>query len=232
MIEDRLRELLRDVADETPPQTHVPPGLVGRAHRRIAVVATTAVLVVVAMVVGSLVAVRTLASAPPTVPATHPPSPRPSVISSHPTTTPPPSSPAGVAGCSGAASALAVDSTQGAAGTMRTVWRIRNTGTASCQVNGYPATDFHASGRWLGVQVHHGGFGDINERPTHIVVQPGASMYFVSYWSDVTGTGPCSQFDRVRVTLPNDRTAIETAATGCINPSSVDVGPLVKARPA
>ena len=68
----------------------------------------------------------------------------------------------------------------------------------------------------------------ISTRPAkHIVVAPGHSLYFVSYWSDVTtNAGSCTQFDRVKVTLPDNYVSNVISATGCLNPDSVDVGPV------
>ena len=68
----------------------------------------------------------------------------------------------------------------------------------------------------------------ISTRPAkHIVVAPGHSLYFVSYWSDVTtNAGSCTQFDRVKVTLPDNYVSNVLSATGCLNPDSVDVGPV------
>jgi Domain of unknown function (DUF4232) len=120
-----------------------------------------------------------------------------------------------------------VQSQQGAAGTIRTVWKITNASSAPCRSFGYPGMDFHAPTGWLNVQVHRGGFPDINGSPTTIVVQPGQSLFFVSYWGDVTtGAGPCEQFDRVKVTLPDNTISTQVAASGCVTPTSVDVGPV------
>src|SRR5438445_166097 len=116
-----------------------------------------------------------------------------------------PSTPA-IAVCSDRTATVTVASTQGAAGTMSTLWQVTNTAGVACRSNGYPGMDFHTSSGWLNVQVHRGGFPNINVPPTSIVVQPGQPMYFVSYWGDVdTSAGPCRQFDRVRVTLPGNQ---------------------------
>lgn len=162
----------------------------------------------------------------------HPsPSPRHHSSSPTPTTNPSPSpsqtsSPA-VAMCSQQTTSASVKSQQGAAGTIRTVWKITNTSPAPCHSFGYPGMDFHASTGWLNVQVHRGGFPDIDGSPSTIIVQPGQSLIFVSYWSDVTtGAGPCRQFDRVKVTLPDNTVSAQVATTGCATPGSVDVGPV------
>ena len=97
----------------------------------------------------------------------------------------------------------------------------------------YPGMDFHTSTGWLSVHVHRGGFPNINEQPSSIVVPAGQSLYFVSYWNDVqTSAGPCRDFDRVKVTLPDNTVPAEVAASGCLTPSSVDVGPVTRTPPS
>jgi hypothetical protein len=129
--------------------------------------------------------------------------------------------------CSNKTSSVTVKSQQGAAGTIRTSWKVTNTSSAPCHSFGYPGMDFHASSGWLNEQVHRGGFPDINGSPTTVVIQPGQSLFFVSYWSDVTTSGgSCSQFDRVKVTLPDNTVSAQITASGCVTPGSVDVGPV------
>jgi hypothetical protein len=93
--------------------------------------------------------------------------------------------------------------------------------------------DFHTASGWLDAKVHRGGFPDINQPPTPIVLDPGESLYFVSYWSDVTtNAGSCRQLDRVKVTLPDNFVSAELASSGCLNPRSVDVGPVTTSPPS
>ena len=166
------------------------------------------------------------------------PSPSPSrhhSPSPHPSSSPSPSgsAPPAIALCSDQSSSVTVKSQQGAAGTISTLWKVTNTSAASCRSFGYPGMDFHASTGWLNAQVHRGGFPDINGSPMSIVVPSGRSMFFVSYWSDVTTSGgACRQFDRVKVTLPDNTVSAQVAATGCVSPALVDVGPVTKAPPA
>jgi hypothetical protein len=134
--------------------------------------------------------------------------------------------------CSYKTSEVSVVSQQGAAGTIRTVWRAKNTGADSCRSRGYPGMDFRSASAWLDVQVHRGGFADINEAPTSVVVAPGQSLYFVSYWGDVdTDAGPCKQFDRVKVTLPDNFVSARVSSSGCVDPDSVRVGPVTATQP-
>ena len=135
--------------------------------------------------------------------------------------------------CSDQSAAVSIDSQEGAAGTIQTVWRVTNTSSSACHSYGYPGMDFHAKSGWLDVQVHRGGYANINEQPTAIVVQPGQSLYFVSYWGDATTTaGNCRDFDRVKVTQPDNTVSAEAAATGCLQPDSVYVGPVTSSLPA
>jgi len=148
-----------------------------------------------------------------------------------PTPSPFPSPTTGL--CSDQMAKVAVASTEGAAGTIRTVWRVTNTAPTACRSFGYTGMDFHTSSGWLNVQVHRGGFADIDQSPTSIVVSPGKSLYFASYWSDVpTQAGPCQQFDRVKVTLPDERVPAEVASSGCLTPDSVRVGPVTWTLPS
>jgi Domain of unknown function (DUF4232) len=138
-----------------------------------------------------------------------------------------------IALCADKTAAAKVDSEQGAAGTIRTVWRVRNTAQHPCRSFGYPGMDFRSSSGWLGVEVHRGGFPDINQPPARVVVDPGHSLYFVSYWNDVaTNAGPCAEFDRVKVTQPDNFVPVKLASSGCLNPQSVDVGPVTITPPS
>jgi Domain of unknown function (DUF4232) len=136
--------------------------------------------------------------------------------------------------CSDQAVKVKVDSQQGAAGTIGTTWRVTNTSSETCRSFGYPGMDFHAASGWLDVQVHRGGsLPNIDAPPARVVLDPGESLYFVSYWSDVdTDAGPCQEFDRVKVTLPDNFHSVQVASSGCLNPDSVRVGPVIASPPA
>jgi hypothetical protein len=165
--------------------------------------------------------VRPSASSAPSV--TELPSPSPAA------TPPPPSASAtpAIARCSDQNTQITVASQQGAAGTISTVWQAKNTAATPCRSFAYPGMDFHTASGWLNVQVHRGGFASINQPPRTVVVPPGQSLYFGSYWNDVpTNGGPCQQFDRVKVTLPDNFVSAEVASSGCLDPLSVDVGPV------
>lgn len=136
--------------------------------------------------------------------------------------------------CASATSAIKVQSREGAAGTIRTVWRIKNTSGAACRSFGYPGMDFRSSGVWQDVHVHRGGgYRDTTEPPSRVVVPVNGSFYFVSYWTDVTDqAGPCKDFDRVKITLPDNFKSKQLASSGCVNTDRVTVGPVVASPPS
>jgi hypothetical protein len=141
---------------------------------------------------------------------------------------------AGAALCNDEVMAVRIVDQGGAAGTIRTVRGVRNTASESCVSKGYPGMDFHAASGWLDTQVARGtGFTDIDQTPSQITIGHGKSLYFISYWSDVdTAAGPCVQFDRVKVTLPDNFASAEHAAIGCLDPESVRVGPVTDTLPS
>jgi hypothetical protein len=135
--------------------------------------------------------------------------------------------------CATEDAAVAVGSRGAAAGTIRTVWRVRNQASDPCRSFGYPGMDFHTASGWLDVQVHRGGYPDIDEPSATVVVQPGASMYFVSYWADAdTEEGPCQLFDRVKVTLPDNYVPLKLRSSGCVDRTLVYVGPVSTTPPS
>jgi hypothetical protein len=136
--------------------------------------------------------------------------------------------------CASATSAIKVETQEGAAGTIRTVWRIKNTSGAECRSFGYPGMDFRSSSVWEDVHVHRGGgYRDTTEPPSRVVMPAGGSLYFVSYWTDVTDqAGACRDFDRVKITLPDNFHSKQVALSGCVNPDRVSVGPVVASPPS
>ena len=135
--------------------------------------------------------------------------------------------------CKDRTAAVKVESQGGAAGTIVTTWRVTNTSSQACRSFGYPGMDFHAESGWLDIQVQRGGVDLINQPPTPVVLEPGKSLYFVSTWGDVdTEEGPCAQFDRVKVTLPDNFTSARVASKGCVGPGLVNVGPVSASPPA
>lgn len=145
--------------------------------------------------------------------------------------TPTPSVTAVIGLCTGESASLTGSQDSGA-GTIHTVWQVTNTAASPCRSFGYPAVAIHTAGGWRPIAAHEGGFPDIERQPASVVAPSRGSLYFVTYWNDVTSIqGPCVEFDRVRVTLPDDRTPVEAATSGCMNPTSLDEGPLTKSPP-
>ena len=134
--------------------------------------------------------------------------------------------------CNDETADVRIDSQQGAAGTIATTWRVTNTSSEACRSFGYPGMDFHADSGWLDVQTKRGGVDIIDQAPASVLIEPGESLYFVSLWGDVdTNEGPCTQFDRVKVTLPDNFTSAKVASTGCVDPGLVRVGPVTTTPP-
>jgi hypothetical protein len=68
MMEDKVRELLREVAEEAPAQPAIPPGLQARARRRMGLALAAKLLTVAEVVVGATFGVRSLTAAPGPLP--------------------------------------------------------------------------------------------------------------------------------------------------------------------
>ena len=220
---------LRDLMERTARQVEDPDAFeqlrhrrsVRERHRRVG----TAALALVIAAGGIGVAALALRHQGGPVTPGHTPSPSP-IHSPSPSTSPP-----GPTLCSSAGMQVSVGS-GGAAGTIKSVWRAKNVSGSPCTSFGYPGMAIHGPSGWVNLQLHHGGFADINGTPQHILVRPGKSLYFVSYWSDVTTTTGCTQFDQARVTLPGNRAPNVITTSGCLNPDSVDVGPVTATAPS
>jgi Protein of unknown function (DUF4232) len=173
----------------------------------------------------------------PTAPASKPSSASHESTSATPTGPAPGAAPStstqSIALCEDRTAAVAVASREGAAGTISTLWRVTNGAQEPCRSIGYPGMDFHTSSGWLDVQVHRGGYPNIDHPPAQVVLSPGQSLYFVSYWGDVdTSAGPCVDFDRVKVTLPDNFVSARLKSSGCLDPQSVRVGPVAASPPS
>lgn len=64
-MDNQVRELLRDIAEDIPPQREVPPTLRPRARRRIAAIVGVTVVAVAALALGGMVAVRSITESSP-----------------------------------------------------------------------------------------------------------------------------------------------------------------------
>jgi Protein of unknown function (DUF4232) len=130
---DDLRELLRRKADQVPPHRAAPRSLMRRAHRRIAVNALGAGLIVVVLAGGAFAGLRALNTPLVQRPVGVPTS---SVL---PTTTfaPPTSSASTIASCT-SAQLRAVGSMQGAAGSREGALSLTNFSDVTCTLQGRP----------------------------------------------------------------------------------------------
>src|SRR5436305_1706137 len=64
-MEQSVRDLLRDISNDIPPQRQVPPTLRPRARRRIAATVGVTLVAVGALALGGVVAVRSINESPP-----------------------------------------------------------------------------------------------------------------------------------------------------------------------
>lgn len=157
-LNDELRHLLQRKSVEVPPQRSVPPSLIRRVRRRIALNVLALGTAVAVLAGGGLVGVRALDAAPtiepagpPAHPSLQPPShpkqhvvhPAPSVAPTT-STSPAPStspsvSPAATAASCGSGQLRATAMMQGAAGSLVGVIDIANFSSTRCTLQGRPA---------------------------------------------------------------------------------------------
>jgi hypothetical protein len=74
-MEDQVRELLREIAEDIPPYSEVPPTLRSRARHRFALTVTSSAVLIAALLVGAILGLRTLDTTrarPATQPSTGP----------------------------------------------------------------------------------------------------------------------------------------------------------------
>jgi hypothetical protein len=221
-----LEELIRSTLDRQAPRPNPDPIVerVARRKRQVRLArrvqsATVAVVVVAGIAAGGYALARAFGVG-------HRPAPAASSI------VPGPASPSFIS-CGAMSATVAVVSQEGAAGTISTLWRVTNEGSTFCRSDGFPSMAIHTQSGWTTLSLLHGGYPDINKPPHPVVVDPGQSMFFVSYWSDVTtNSGSCEQFDRVRVMLPGASTPLELASAGCLIPDLVRVGPVSASPPS
>jgi dipeptidyl aminopeptidase/acylaminoacyl peptidase len=82
-MENQVRDLLSDIAEDIPPQGEVPPTLHWRARRRIATNVGATLVAVAALIFGSVVTVRSITESEPPRPAAPAPRPAPDVPKFH-----------------------------------------------------------------------------------------------------------------------------------------------------
>ena len=237
-VEDRIKEGLDRLRERPDPGEVVSRVSERKRRRRMMrwVQTVTLVAVVLAGTAGGMYAlahtfgIRSARTSPGSTGVRPKASPLPTVARSRPSTV------LATPLCSDRTARAAVVSQTGSAGTIRTVWEVTNTSSGVCHSYGYPGMDFHASSGWLRVHVQPGGgYQDIDQPPTPIVVPAGQSLYLISYWSDVsTSRFPraCKSFNRVMVTQPDNTVSVVVVSSGCLNPFTVKVGPVTRTRPS
>lgn len=140
----------------------------------------------------------------------------PSTTKATPTTAPatPTTAPA-IPRCAPQDLSITSENPQGAAGTISAVFVVTNTSARACEMNGYPGIGMEYQDGKLAPTTAQRGQGMSMKSwpgPTQVVVQKGASAYFIMDYSDVpTGNGACAQFPRIAVTPPNDTGSVSVA---------------------
>jgi hypothetical protein len=187
--------------------------------------------VVLVLVVGAFTGYRAFAGSNaegpaghPSAPAVHPshspshhPHPTPSSLPSSPPSESPP--PPTVQRCTLGHLQVAVAGSNGAAGTIQTTISMRNNGSTTCTLEGYPGMALLAAGTVIHTDVVRG--SSVAVPPIHVrlvTLAPGAVASFVFSYSDVpTGSQTCPSSDGLEVTPPNafSHATIAFQATAC-----------------
>jgi hypothetical protein len=231
-MDEALRELLRRKADEmSSPRGDVPPALVRRARMRMARSSAAVAAVVLVLVAGALTGYRAFAGSNAEGPAGHPSAPavHPSHSPSHhPVRTPasPPSSPPSQSPspplphrCTLGHLRIDVAGSSGAAGSIQTTISMRNAGTSTCTLEGYPGMALLSGGTVIHTDVVRGSSVAVPPiRVRLVTLTPGGVASYVFGYSDVpTGGQQCPGSDMLEVTPPNAfaHATISFRATAC-----------------
>ncbi|HAM00642.1 MAG TPA: hypothetical protein DCQ30_00200 [Acidimicrobiaceae bacterium] len=121
-----------------------------------------------------------------------------------------------------------VEGTQGAAGTIEITVQLRNVGTASCTIEGYPGLQLvDAGGTELRTSVIRGGsyrFTDLAAAPVTLPAQ--ALAYVNVAYSDVpSGQGACEAAAALWVTPPDDVDHVVVTARSTVCGGTLTVSP-------
>ena len=140
------------------------------------------------------------------------------------TTVAPTTTAAGIPMCLTNDLTVTTQGSQGAAGTISTVFKMTNKSGRQCELNGYPGIAAQYQDGKEAPTTAERGTGPVSKTwpgPSRVVIQNGGSGYFVMDYSDVpTGTGTCAQFPNTAVTPPNNKTSASVAHG--INPCTVN----------
>lgn len=235
-MDDRLRDLLRRKADDVPHHKDVPPSMIRRAHRRMAVNAAVVGGVALVLIVGVFAGFQAFAgSSPPVQPLTSPtkPAPHPTTSahsphpgSSHsPGTTPSPSpssTPTGSttpARCTVGHLQVKEFGSNGAMGSIRVEISMKNIGTSSCSLEGYPGMLLLSGTTPLHTDVVRGSSVVVPPITVRLVIlAPGHVAAYIFGYSDVpTGNQTCPSSTNLEVTPPNayNHATIPFQSTAC-----------------
>jgi hypothetical protein len=229
-MNDALRDLLRRKADEmTSPHGDVPPALVRRARFRMARNSAAVAAVVLVLVAGAFTGYRAFAGSNAEGPAGNP-TPPPTAHPTHTPASPPAHSPSPSPSQSPSGSPAAPRCTlghlhvseagsNGAAGSIQVTIALRNIGSTTCTLEGYPGMALLSGGHVLHTDVVRG--SSVVVPPIHVrlvTLAPGAVASYVFGYSDVPTNGQsCPSSDGLEVTPPNafGHATISLQATAC-----------------
>lgn len=130
--------------------------------------------------------------------------------------------------CANSVLGLRPGPTDGAAGTLESVFVFRNAGRATCILGGYPGMAFiSASGKVLANRVTRGSSVAFHDPgPRTITLRPGATASYSLAWNDAQ-TSPCPTTARVLVTPPGSRASITMRTPGATAISVCKGRPLI-----
>jgi len=235
-MDDRMRDLLRRKADDVPPHRDVPPSMLRRAHRRMAVNGIAVGAIALVLIVGVFAGFQAFAgSSPPVQPVGQPTTPAPhpstSTHSPHPGTShsPTPGSPSPSPSASGSSTTPArcragnlqikEYGSNGAAGSIRVEVSMRNVGSTSCALEGYPGMLLLSGTTPMQTKVVRGTSVVVPAIAVRLVtLAPGRVAAYVFGYSDVpTGSETCPSSTALEVTPPNAyaHATIPFSSTAC-----------------
>jgi len=232
-MDDRVRDLLRRKADDVPPHRDVPQSMVRRAHRRMAVNGAVVGAVALVLIAGVFVGFQAFAGSnpvqpigKPTTPAPHPTathshSPHPGTSHSPGTVSSPSPSPSGAttpARCTVGHLQIREVGSNGAAGSIQVEISMRNVGSTSCSLEGYPGMLLLSGTTPLHTSVIRGSSVVVPPIKVRLVqLAPGERATYVFGYSDVPGGPTCPTSTGLEVTPPNayQHATIAFQSTAC-----------------
>lgn len=152
------------------------------------------------------------------------------------TTSAPPSpttsTPATATHCQAGGLSGSVEGAQGAAGTIEVTVQVRNTGTASCTLEGYPGVLLvDANGAELHTSVIRGGtYGFTALTPASVTIAPQSPAFLNIGYSDVpSGHAPCEAAASLWITPPEDVDHVVVTVQSTVCGGMLSVSPFLGA---